>query len=132
MKHYHDIITNPTTTAERCRFLRQRIQWSLSELAYSFGFTRPVVSYLENGHRPPSRKLMEMYAGFFGCSFDWLMKGEGEPPPINPKHSEQRPMEALQALAQQRAARRQAKLLGEDDLAEMMEESEAFLEKPTC
>lgn len=132
MKHYHDTITDPTTTAERCRFLRQRIKWNVQDVADRFGYTRAVISYLENGSRPPSRTLMECYKAFFGCSYDWLMEGEGSPPPLNPQHLELRPTVAFQDHAQRRAAQRQAKRIAEDDqVKKVLGQMDKMLGKPT-
>lgn len=111
MKHFHDIITDPQNTAERCRFLRQRVQWSIQDVGEAFGYTRAVVSYLENGHRPPSRHIMEHYAELFGCSYDWLMKGEGGPPAIKPEQIKTPPPRPFPTRAEVRAAKRQARAL---------------------
>lgn len=70
-----------TTLAERLRTLREQGEVSGRELARLAGLAEPHISMIERGARPRiGAAVAEKIARTLGCSLDWLLLGQGEPP----------------------------------------------------
>lgn len=68
------------TIGERVRAARKAAHLSQNDLAGRIGATSTIVSRWERGTATPGTEFCVALAEAFGCSLDWLIKGEGDGP----------------------------------------------------
>lgn len=64
----------------RVRACRKAAHLSQNDLAVRIGATPTIVSRWERGTAAPGRESCVALAEVFGCSLDWLIRGEGNAP----------------------------------------------------
>lgn len=66
--------------AQRLRVAREFANFDQTQLAARTGVARGTVSALEQGHRPPSRATLNLWAMATGVSLEWIRNGESPRP----------------------------------------------------
>lgn len=68
------------TFADRLRSARTAGGTSTRQLSSLLGFSHSLVATLESGRVAPSAAALKQLSLTLGCSVDWLLMGQGEPP----------------------------------------------------
>jgi transcriptional regulator with XRE-family HTH domain len=60
---------------QRIRHLRESRNLEQADVADAIGWSRPMISAVENGRKKPGRDLLRALATYYGVSMDWIESG---------------------------------------------------------
>lgn len=77
--------TPPQTIGERIRWERQKLGLTQKQLSEKLEISPSYLGALERGSRPVSASISSRIHNFLNISYDYLLEGEGLPPPMYPQ-----------------------------------------------
>lgn len=63
---------------KRIRFIRKEKNLTLDKFSSAIGYSKQLLSFIENGKTQPSDELIHKVASTYGVNIEWLMTGKGE------------------------------------------------------
>ena len=75
----------PQTIGERIRWERQKLGLTQKQLSEKLDISPSYLGALERGSRPISASISARIHNFLNISYDYLLEGEGLPPPMYPQ-----------------------------------------------